>query len=84
MFNFNSESFVFQLPSKNIKSKLHRTIVLPVFLLRETSLLTITEKHRVRAFENRALRRIIGLKREEVTGGWRKLHSVSLYHMLLG
>jgi hypothetical protein len=25
-------------------------------------------------FENRVLRRIFGLKRDEVTGGWRKLH----------
>jgi hypothetical protein len=25
-------------------------------------------------FENRVLRRILGLKRDEVTGGWRKLH----------
>jgi hypothetical protein len=26
-------------------------------------------------FENRVLRRIFGIKREEVTGGWRKLHN---------
>jgi hypothetical protein len=26
-------------------------------------------------FENRVLRRIFGLKRDEVTGGWRKLHN---------
>jgi hypothetical protein len=26
-------------------------------------------------FENRALRRIFGPKRDEVTGGWRKLHN---------
>jgi hypothetical protein len=25
-------------------------------------------------FENRVLRRIFGPKRDEVTGGWRKLH----------
>jgi hypothetical protein len=25
-------------------------------------------------FENRVLRRIFGLKRDEVTGGWKKLH----------
>jgi hypothetical protein len=29
-------------------------------------------------FENRALRRIFGRKREEVTGGWRKLQSEEL------
>jgi hypothetical protein len=26
-------------------------------------------------FENRVLRRIFGLKRDEVTGDWRKMHS---------
>jgi hypothetical protein len=29
------------------------------------------EKHRLRVFENRVLRRIFGPKRDEVTGEWR-------------
>jgi hypothetical protein len=29
-------------------------------------------------FENRVLRRIFGPRRDEVTGGWRKLHLYSL------
>jgi hypothetical protein len=29
-------------------------------------------------FENRVLRRIFGLKRDEVTGKWRKLHNEEL------
>jgi hypothetical protein len=29
-------------------------------------------------FENKALRRIFGLKRDEVAGGWRKLHNEGL------
>jgi hypothetical protein len=29
-------------------------------------------------FENRVLRRIFGLKRDEVTGWWRKLHNEEL------
>jgi hypothetical protein len=29
-------------------------------------------------FENMMLRRIFGLKRDEVTGGWRKWHSQEL------
>jgi hypothetical protein len=29
-------------------------------------------------FENRVLRRIFGLKRDEVTGEWRKLHNEEL------
>jgi hypothetical protein len=32
-------------------------------------------------FENRVLRRIFRPKRDEVTGGWRKLHSVELYNL---
>jgi hypothetical protein len=31
----------------------------------------IKGKHRLRVFENRVLRRIFGLKRNEVTGEWR-------------
>jgi hypothetical protein len=30
-------------------------------------------------FENRVLKRIFGPKRDEVTGGWRKLHNEELY-----
>jgi hypothetical protein len=29
-------------------------------------------------FENRVLRRIFGSRRDEVTGGWRKLHNEEL------
>jgi hypothetical protein len=32
----------------------------------------------LRMFENKVLRRIFGPKRDEVTGGWRKLHSKEL------
>jgi hypothetical protein len=30
-------------------------------------------------FEKRVLRRILGPKRDEVTGGWRKLHNEELH-----
>ena len=36
------------------------------------------EEHRLRVFENRVFRRIIGPKRDEVTGEWRKLHNDEL------
>jgi hypothetical protein len=32
-------------------------------------------------FENRVLRRIFGLKRDEVTGEWRKLHNNELHDL---
>jgi hypothetical protein len=38
-------------------------------------LLTLREEHRLTVFENRVLRRIFGPKRDEVTGGWMKLHN---------
>jgi hypothetical protein len=31
-------------------------------------------------FENRVLRRIFGPKREEVAGGWRRLHNEELHN----
>jgi hypothetical protein len=40
--------------------------------------LTVREEHRLRVFENRVLRRILGPKRAEVTGGLRKLHNEEL------
>jgi hypothetical protein len=34
-----------------------------------------------RVFESRVLRRIFGLKRDEVTGGWTKLHNEVLHNL---
>jgi hypothetical protein len=39
------------------------------------------EKHRLRVFENRVLRRIFGPKRDEVTAEWRKLHNGELHNL---
>jgi cell division protein FtsL len=36
-------------------------------------------ERRLRVFENRVLRRIFGLKRDEVTEEWRKLHYEELH-----
>jgi hypothetical protein len=41
----------------------------------------LREEHRLRVFENRVLRRISGLKRDEVNGEWRKLHSEELHNL---
>jgi hypothetical protein len=43
--------------------------------------LTPWEEHRLRVFENRVLRRICGPKREEVAGGWRRLHNEELHNL---
>jgi hypothetical protein len=47
----------------------------------ETWSLTLREEHRLRVFENRVLRRIFGPRRDEVTGGWRKLHNEELHDL---
>jgi hypothetical protein len=41
----------------------------------------LREEHRLRVFENRVLRRIFGPKRDEETGGWRKLHNEELRNL---
>jgi hypothetical protein len=64
------------LLSRNIKIRLHRTIILPVVLYEfETWYLTLGEEHRLRAFGNRVMRRMFGPKRVEVKGGWRRLYN---------
>jgi hypothetical protein len=37
----------------------------------------------LKEFENRVLRRTFGSKREEVEGGWRRLHNEELNNMAL-
>jgi hypothetical protein len=53
----------FSLLSKNLKIKIYRTIILPVVLYRcETWSLRLREERRLRVFENRVLRRYLGLR----------------------
>jgi hypothetical protein len=57
----------------------HKTIILPVVMYGcETWSLTFREKQRLRVFENWELRGLFEPKRDEVTGGWRKLHNEEL------
>jgi hypothetical protein len=43
--------------------------------------LILREEHRLSVFGNRVLRRIFEPKRDEVNGGWRKLHNEDLRDM---
>jgi hypothetical protein len=68
------------LSSSLISKKLN--IIFPVLLYgRETWSLTLREEPRLRVFENRVLRRIFGLKRDEVTGEWKKLNNEELNYL---
>jgi hypothetical protein len=65
-----------------VKIKIYKTIILPVVLYGcETWSLRVRKEHRLRVFEKRVLRRILGPKRKEVTGGWRKLHNEELHNV---
>jgi hypothetical protein len=67
---------------ENIKIKIYINITLPVVLYGcETWSLTLRDKHRLRVFQNRVLRRLFGTKRDEVTEEWRRLHNEKLYDL---
>jgi hypothetical protein len=76
--NLMSSSFL----SKNIKIKIYRTIILPSVLYGcKTWSLTLREERRLRVSENMVLKRIFGLKRDEVTGEWQRLYNEELYDL---
>ena len=67
---------------KNIKIKIYRTIILHSVLYGcETWSLTLREERRLRVSENMGLKRIFGLKGDEVTGKWRRLYNEKLYDL---
>jgi hypothetical protein len=69
-----------RLLSKNIKIRIYKTIVLPVVLYGcENWSLTLMEENDLRV--NSVLRRLFGPKRDEVTGGWRKLCNEELNNL---
>jgi hypothetical protein len=39
---------------------------------------TLREEHRLRVFEKSVMRKVIGLKEDEVAGEWRRLYNVEL------
>jgi hypothetical protein len=79
---YNIGLLMSRLLSRNIKVKIYKTIILPAVLYGcETWSLTLREQQRLRVFENRILRRIFGLERDEVTGEWRKLHNEELHNL---
>jgi hypothetical protein len=74
-------TYVFPSSVKNLKIKGYNTVILPILCGCETWPLTVKEKHTLRVFENRMCRRILGPKRENMAGGWRRLHDEELNNL---
>jgi hypothetical protein len=75
------ETFIFPFIVQKLKNYNIQNYNLAVVLYGcETWSLTLREGHRLRVFENRVLR-MFRPKRDEVTGGWRKLHNEELHNL---
>ena len=88
MLFYGEEYFVFQSAVQKLKIEIYRTIILPgVVYGCETWSLTFREERRLRVFENMVLMILLGPKRDEKTGEWRKLLNEELnvctHHPLL-
>jgi hypothetical protein len=59
---------------------MYRTIILPAVLYRCEAWSVTREGHRRGVFQNRALSRIFGPKRDEVAEGWRRLHNEEFHN----
>jgi hypothetical protein len=82
----NSVQYVLssRLLTKNIEIKVYRTITLLAVLYGcETWSLTLRDEQRLWVFKNKALSRIFGPKRDEVTREWRRLHNEELNALYL-
>jgi hypothetical protein len=66
-----------RLLHKNIKIRIYKNLIFAVVPYRRET----WKEHRLRAFKNKVLTRIFGPKRDEVTGGWRKLHNEELHNL---
>jgi len=74
MYLWHSETNI-----QNVKIKIYKITISPLVLYgSETWSLTLKEERRLRVFWSRVLRRIFGLKKDEVTWEWRKLHNEEL------
>jgi hypothetical protein len=70
------------LLGKNVKVRIYKTIILPVVLyMCGTWSLTLREELKLSVFENRVLRSLFCPKKDEVMGGWRKLHNEELHDL---
>jgi hypothetical protein len=75
----SSESVIFWLLSANIKINICKDIILRVVLCGYERGSHPIEEYKL-VFVDRVLRRIFGSKREELEGGWRRLHHEELHN----
>jgi hypothetical protein len=60
--------------------KIYRTTVFPVgFYVCQAQYLTLNKEDRLRVFESRVPRSILGLKGDEIVSWWRRLNNEDLY-----
>jgi hypothetical protein len=79
---FGPELSVFSSVVEKLINENIQDLIFPVILHGcETLSLSLREVNRLRVLENRALRWIFCQKRDEVTGGWRKLHNADLHDL---
>jgi hypothetical protein len=79
LLSFGAESFVFQFAIQKYNIKIYTTTILPIVLYGcETWLLRLGKECRLKLFVNWVQTRILGPKRYEVTGEWRKLNNEEL------
>jgi hypothetical protein len=62
-------------------SRSFSSIIVPFEQVNSTVTVTLRKERRLRVFENRVLRRIFRSKRDEATGGWRKLYNEELHNL---
>jgi hypothetical protein len=74
------QSRSFRLLCKRVKSEIYKIITLPVVLYGYETW-SLMKEHRLRVFENRVRRTIFGPKRNQIIGGWRKLHNEDLHNL---
>jgi hypothetical protein len=68
--------------SKNLKIIIYKTVISIVVLYGcEALSLKLKEGQRLRVFENSVQKRIFGPNRDEVIGGWSKLHDQELHNL---
>ena len=82
MLSFGAESLAFNFLSKIIKLQIYKIIILPVVLYGcENWSLKNRVEHSPRVFANRVLSMVLGPKRDDVAGDWRRLHNEELYDL---